>query len=258
MHIILASVLFLLAAFLPLALVGSGKLKKESNGYLMAFSGAYLFSITIVHLLPELFERTANHKITAICLLIGFFLQIIIELFLPSHDHHPKGNTTNHTPIALLIGLCLHGLLEGTALLHDHHGHDFSGHTHEGHSHDAHNSQVMLSLPLFLGVILHHIPAALALAAVLFVHFGNKLRTYVLFTYFALATPIGIWISYGLTSSALLSADYTNYFFALVAGNFLHIATSIFSGHGQKKKRLGAFMSLLLGVGLAILSEMLY
>ena len=55
-------------------------ISENNTKLLISFSGAYLFSITVLHLIPETFAGEHNHTI-GLFILIGFFLQIILEQF---------------------------------------------------------------------------------------------------------------------------------------------------------------------------------
>ena len=57
---------------------------KPSNKFVrlvLAFSGAYLLSVTILHLLPEVYTETNNYKKTGIFILLGIVIQSILESF---------------------------------------------------------------------------------------------------------------------------------------------------------------------------------
>ncbi|MFN8886323.1 MAG: ZIP zinc transporter, partial [Cyclobacteriaceae bacterium] len=70
----------------------------------LVFAGSYLFSITIIHIFPELYSQSFDPGMIGICVLIGFFLQQALE-FLSSgvehghiHVHEKTINTKNHLP----------------------------------------------------------------------------------------------------------------------------------------------------------------
>src|ERR1044071_9549548 len=84
---------------------------------LLAFSGSFLLSITLLHLWPETFEELGSKA--GLYLLAGFFIQLLIQRFthgiehghvhLEHHEHH-----ISLTPI--LLGLGLHAFMEGLPL----------------------------------------------------------------------------------------------------------------------------------------------
>src|SRR5690606_4303797 len=56
----------------------------------LSFGGAYLFSITALHLMPETFSHSENQ--IGYWVLAGFFLQLILEQFSKGVEHghiHP-------------------------------------------------------------------------------------------------------------------------------------------------------------------------
>lgn len=203
--------------------------------FLLTFAGSYLFAITILHILPELFSEHHHHQNTALFVLLGFFLQQILEYFSAGIEHghfHQKNGVSNVKKISILIALSIHSLLEGTLL---HHG------AHEHHSHESHS--------LLLGIILHKAPAAFALMITL----GNMgKKSILLLALFSLASPLGLVISENLA----LSTTNMNLLFALVGGSFLHISTTIFvessPNHHFQWNRIAVAIS---GALLAIIAE---
>jgi len=98
---------------------------------LTAFGGAYILSVTSLHLLPEVFghaEHSHEHgsfPLVGLFLLLGFFVQLILDYLSQGIEH---GHAHHHAhdgkiPWGMLVGLCLHAYLEGTPLaVHDHVG----------------------------------------------------------------------------------------------------------------------------------------
>src|SRR3954470_4770857 len=52
---------------------------------LLAFSGAYLFALTVLHLIPEIYR--SGEKTIGIFIFIGFFIQIVLEFFSEGIEH---------------------------------------------------------------------------------------------------------------------------------------------------------------------------
>ena len=166
-------IILLLAGLLPgLAVFFVPAMEQQRFKTLLAFSGAYLFSITVIHILPELFEARSIVN-TGIFVLAGFFLQMILEYFSSGIEH---GHIHNHEedrsilPYSMLISLCLHAFLEGTLL------------THPMHSEVHGDNQ-----PLLFGLALHKIPEAFALMSVLVFRLGKSALSMLLLFVFASA-----------------------------------------------------------------------
>jgi len=51
---------------------------------LLVFAGSYLFSITVTHILPELYRQNREVELIGLFVLAGFFLQQLLEYFIPS------------------------------------------------------------------------------------------------------------------------------------------------------------------------------
>ena len=115
--------------------------KGKNIQILLTFSGAYLLAVSVLHLLPELFQDNTS-KYIGLYILGGFLIQIVLEYFSQGieHGHFHKSNVI---PFSVLISLCLHALLEGVPL-----GRDL-------------NNPVQNAL--LTGIVLHKMPVAIVL-----------------------------------------------------------------------------------------------
>lgn len=217
-------VLFLtpLLSGLAIFLVPSGQTK--SFKLLLVFAGAYLFGITVVHILPELYINNSEVELIGLFVLAGFFLQQVLEYFtsgiehghIHTHDHDGEHhhNEPHPPPISafvLLGALCVHAFLEGAMLVQPVAG--------MGVQYDTH--------AILLGIALHRAPAAFALMAVLSFQLHSIKKAVPHLVFFSLAAPLGLLISSYLIDVEILSASGLTYVYALVCGNFLHISTTI-------------------------------
>ena len=90
--------------------------RKINPGFLkllLSFSGAYLFALTVLHLIPEVYQ--SGDKSIGVFIFIGFFIQIILEFFSQGIEHghiHIHKNQNAAFPYGVMIGLCLHSFLE--------------------------------------------------------------------------------------------------------------------------------------------------
>lgn len=200
----------------------------------LVFAGSFLFSVTIIHIIPELFALSKEPKLVGLWVLGGFFLQRLLEFFSKGIEHghsHQHGKLTSGTRFSILLALVIHSLMEGTLL------------THESPFHGEHESYSLL-----MGIGLHKLPAAFALMVLM-----KEIRgRWLLLSLFALASPAGFLLSNILT----LPENVLLTLFAVVCGSFLHISTTIFvetspeHSLGWKKTLVSLF-----GAGLAILAE---
>ncbi|GAB3658187.1 ZIP family metal transporter [Echinicola sediminis] len=215
--------------------------KEKSFKLILVFAGSYLFSITVLHILPELFADAGSAYFMGLYILIGFLLQQVLE-FLSSgiehgHIHHHGGG--KNTVWMLMVGLSLHALLEGTLLSQQP---SLSGHHHGTET-------------LLLGIVMHKAPAAFALVAVLMASL-RKSKVLILLTIFALASPIGMLTSSFVFSEKMLEGEIMHILFGLVAGGFLHISTTIFfESSPHHKFHLNRLLVSLLAAFLAIAAE---
>ncbi|MCF6353218.1 MAG: ZIP family metal transporter [Cyclobacteriaceae bacterium] len=221
--------------------------KKEVNySLILAFSGAYLFSITIIHLLPELFSSSPNAGLSGLYVLAGFFLQQILEYFTAGAEHghvHPTDQHHSHKSglgISLLIGLSVHALLEGSLLT-------------QAESNPAHTH----NLAVALGIGLHKLPAAFAMMTILLCYYKTKAKPILFLILFTLASPVGLFLSQYAINTQVFTQNTIDILFALVSGSFLYISTTIvFESTPGHQIKLTKLLVLLLGAGVAVLAEM--
>ena len=197
---------------------------------ILSFSGAYLFSITVLHLIPHAYiSNSTSPEIIGLYILGGFLFQLVLEQFSQGIEH---GHIHHHDhavfPLGIMISLCLHAFLEGMPLA--------AGHQSE----------------LVFGIAIHHIPAAFALGSLLInTRLSRSKITFFVFI-FAAMTPLGFVTSKGISEGDIGNiAKYFDKIMAIVIGIFLHISTTILfeSGsadhHKFNRKKL---VAVLLGV----------
>ena len=123
-------VLFLTPLLSGLLIYLVPKSKGVNYKLLLVFSGSYLFSITVIHILPELYKKSDALELIGLFVLAGFFLQHLLEYFTsgvehghihtqPHHTHtvpHHHEHERNVSALVLLAALCIHAFLEGAML----------------------------------------------------------------------------------------------------------------------------------------------
>jgi len=199
---------------------------------ILSFSGAYLFAITVLHLIPDAYSGPDSRQI-GIFILIGFLLQVFLEQFSEGveHGHIHKHHDGHVFPFGIMISLCLHAFLEGMPLAKDQHN------------------------ELIFGIALHHIPAAFALASILMQNHFKKgsILTYLII--FAAMAPLGFYVSMGLSNGTIGGVEaYFNKIMGIVIGIFLHISTTIlFESSADHKINTQKMIAVLLGIGVALI-----
>lgn len=210
----------LLAGFL-IYLVPKGR--NANYKLLLVFAGSYLFAITVSHILPELYREHEEVRFTGIFVLVGFFLQQVLEYFTSGVEHgHLHGHADHHhhhdhlhhshgvSAFFLLVALCVHAFLEGAMLAQPSAGNE------------VYNVNAVL-----LGIVLHRAPAAFALMTVLTFQLGSSRKALPFLLAFSLAAPLGLLLSSHLSATQILTRNGLIYLYALVCGNFLQISTTI-------------------------------
>ncbi len=183
---------------------------------LLAFSGSYLFALTITHILPEaLTLLPATPQRVGYWVLAGFFGQLLLEVLSQGiehgHVHAPDASEQGRVPLLLVLALVVHSLLEGSILVKGVGSGEIGKHFYA----------------LVLGVALHHVPAAVALATLLLLRLGSLRRMWPWLLVFALASPVGLVFSNYLVLERLLGSAVYAGLLGFVAGTFLHVSTTI-------------------------------
>jgi len=210
---------------------------------LNAFTGAYLLSLTVLHLLPELYrENGANgHLLVGGLILAGFFIQVALDVISMGiehgHSHHMHGG---HMPWGILVGLCLHAFVEALAL----------GHSHEGAVEPEEKSRRLL----LTSIVIHNFPVSIALLGMLVQSGLSRGRALGLLGVFAAMAPLGMFIS-----SHTVLAHYAPQLMALVIGIFMHISTTIlFEASDVHRFNYKKLAFIVIGTVLGVLSVMVH
>lgn len=244
--------LWLITLYLALPVLITGllflslKIKGKNLRFLLAFSAAYLFTISVTHLLPESYEGS-NYKTIGLCIIAGYFIQIILEYFSTGiehgHTHAHSESCHKHLPISMIVGLYLHSLLEGLPIYQS------------GIIESPTHSMLTTQESLIFGITVHNIPIAIAFVTLLIDHQTSKLKTFVLLLGFALMAPLGCFISYVLNTIGVQNYDgFLKLSFGLVIGIFLHISTAIMFETGENHRyNISKILSMVAGIILAAL-----
>lgn len=203
-------------------------LKKNKSNYiklLLPFSGAFLLSLTLFDLLPEVYEHL-DAKQTGLFIMGGILMQIILEFFSKGAEHgHVHIHIHNKAfPWALFLSLCIHSVMEG-----------FSIHQHND---------------MVYGILVHKIPIAMVITTFLLHAKCSKIQIFLFLTLFAAMTPLGTYIS----NNMAFVSDYVNIINAFVIGIFFHISTIIlFESSEGHKFNLSKLLAIILGVSIAFI-----
>ena len=198
---------------------------------LIAFSGAYLLSITALHLLPEVFTGDDRGAYFGSFVLVGFFIQVMLEYLSGGIEHgHTHTHRSAGLPVGLMIGLCLHAFLEGMPL--------GGGDAGDSHTHGLE--------PLLLGIVLHKYPVAMVFLAMLLNSGLAKAKAFGLLAVFAAMAPLGT-----LLSGVEMVGQYNRESLAIVIGIFLHVSTTILF-ESSEGHRFNAYKMIAIAAGLAL------
>jgi len=195
---------------------------KNNLKLLLAFSGSFLLSLTVMHLLPEVYKSNRNN--IGLFIMGGILFQIILEFFSKGAEHgHVHGDEKmTHIPWLLFISLCIHAFLEGFPV---------------GHHHN-----------LALGIAIHHLPIAIILTMFFINAQLDKKAIFVFMISFALMTPMGTLLSDYLP----VLNDYYNEITAVVIGILFHISsTIIFESSEGHKFNIAKVSMIIFGIVLA-------
>jgi len=218
------------------------KINQTKLRLLLALSAAYLFSISIMHLLPEAFAQQQIKQI-GLFIVLGSCLQLVIDTFSTGiehgHVHLHSNSCKTHLPYGIMVGLMLHSFLEGLPI----------------YNANAGSQSAFINYQLILGLAIHNIPISIAFISLLREHNSNHQKIFLLLLLFSIMTPLGYLASYALHTVGLSAyAYFSQIAFALVIGIFLHISTAIlFETSEHHKYNYAKVVMMALGIILAYL-----
>jgi zinc and cadmium transporter len=207
--------------------------------YLLAFSGAFLLSITLLHLIPETIEHSGHQA--GLFILAGFFLQQIVQRFTHGVEHgHAHAGDHNHHHISVLpvfVGLAVHAFSEGLPL---------------GISYTD-----TATLPsLYIAVALHKVPEAMLITSLVYASNRKRSKAWMSLIFFSLITPFAGILTSFLGSRYAGVEHFIHMCIPVIAGAFIHIATTIFFESGTKSHDMNwkKWSVTLSGIALALLT----
>lgn len=227
-------------------------LKKHEKilSYIGIFGGAFLLAVCFVHLLPEAFSlqgeihSCANHShhhehshsflSVGLFVLIGFILQLVLELLSNGAEHghlHEENNHSHKTSLLpalmILLGVSIHAFLEGFALVV--------------------NGAVNYSL--LIGVVLHNIPIAMLVVNAFMLAGVSKIKSFGYLSVFAIMGVLGSMLSVYFE----FLHDYMGYVIGFVVGILLHVSIStLFDSKESHKYNFVRFVVVIIAFALAI------
>ena len=217
-------ILPILAVLLGFFFVLAVKPKKKKNiRLLLAFSGAFLLSLTVFSLLPEVYGGDDARQI-GLFIILGILLQIFLEFFSKGAEH---GHIHLHQhqrvfPWLIFISLALHSIVEG-----------FPIHEHEN---------------LVYGIVIHKLPVAIMLSTFFLESSVKRQHVFIFLILFSLMTPLGTLLAEYVGFLKVYSRQVS----AIAVGIFLHISTIILfessEGHTFNRNKLAV---ILIGIAAA-------
>jgi zinc transporter ZupT len=196
---------------------------KKNIKLLLAFSGSFLLSLTVMHLLPELYENSSSDNI-GIYIMLGIVFQILLEFFSKGAEHgHVHGHNKLHQiPWLLFVSLCIHAFIEGFAI----------------------NQNERIAV----GIAIHHLPIAIILTTFFI---NAKLSTRgiaIVMICFALMTPLGTLAVSGLP----FLLQFQSQLVGVVVGILFHISsTIIFESSEEHTFNIAKLTMIFLGILIA-------
>ena len=202
--------------------------KKNAIKLLLSFSGAFLLGVTAFNILPGIYTSHVSIMYAGGLILLGFLLQIILEIFSHGIEHghvHTHHHHSSNYIFLLSVSLYAHSFLEGLPL---------GSHTHQ-------------SEDLLWGIVIHNVPIAFSYAFLLKSEKFSNVKIFLALFIFACITPAGMvlgnYIQYNLAWES-----FNSYALAMATGIFLHISTTIIFESGEHHQyNIRKFIAILLG-----------
>ncbi len=202
----------------------------------LSFSGAYLFSVVLLHFFPVIFSETSLPN-AGMYVLLGFLLQLLLEQLTKGlehghfhvHGHHPSFAYT------VMLGICIHSFFDGIPV--------FSG------EHNDHNHSMLSAMAL------HKIPEGYALVVLLSLLKVKPFTSFILLCVFCMVAPAG---TFAASYFERVNPQVLMILYALVGGLILHVSTTILfeSESGEHHFTLRKILAVSAGALLAFLTSL--
>ena len=207
---------------------------------LNAFTGAFLLCLTILHLLPELYNfppGEGGEKETLLLgalMLLGFFIQLALDYISMGVEHGHAHDLHGHAPYGVVGGLCIHAFVEATAL---------------GNEKTYYDPKPGSRHLLLWSIVVHNYPVSIALLGMLLQWGMRRGKALALLGLFAVMGPLGMFLSGHLP----LLAAHSRELMAIVLGIFMHISTTILFESGEAHHiHFGKLFAIILGTALGV------
>jgi zinc transporter ZupT len=206
---------------------------------LNSFTGAFLLSLTLLHLLPELYHFAPGDNgfrssplLLGVLMLAGFFIQLALDFISMGVEHGHSHPLHGHAPFGVVAGLCVHAFVEAMAL--------GNARTY----YDPSSRQLLL-----WSIVVHNYPVSIALLGML-LQWGMRRRNALgILGLFASMAPIGMFLS----AHVPVLAQHSRELMAIVIGIFMHISTTILFESGEVHRiDVGKLLAIVFGTSLGI------
>jgi zinc transporter ZupT len=181
------------------------------------FGGAFLLGVCVLNLLPEsinvIFPEDGEMEIDPrpfFAILAGFLIQQVLESLSAHAEHgHVEGHDAGAPVVGLMLGLCLHAFLEGMPLV------EMDGNVNRG---------------LLYGILIHNIPVALILVALLTAQQTKFITVLGMLVLFGVMSPLGSLFNLYVVQP---DEEQQRMIIGLVIGVLMHVSSSILFDHKQ-------------------------
>jgi zinc and cadmium transporter len=213
---------------------------------LNAFTGAFLLSLTILHLLPDLYVhnfpqgRAGEREVLLLgaLMLAGFFVQLALDFISMGVEHGHAHEMHGHAPYGVVAGLCVHAFVEATAL---------------GNAQTFYAPAASRKLLLW-SIVVHNYPVSIALLGMLLAWGMRRRNALALLGLFAAMGPAGMFLG----GHVPVLAAHSRELMAIVIGIFMHISTTILFESGEVHRiNVGKLVAIVIGTGLGVATVLL-
>ncbi len=207
-----------------------------------SFTGAFLLSLTLLHLLPELYDfpqGTPKNEglLLGVLMLVGFFIQLALDFISMGVEHGHAHHLHGHAPYGVVAGLCVHALVEGMGL--------GNAQTY----YDPASRRLLL-----WSIVVHNYPVSIALLGMLLGWGMKRGRGLAWLAVFAAMGPLGMLLSGHIS----FLAEHSRELMAIVIGIFMHISTTILFESGDAHRiHVPKLVAIIVGTALGVAAVLL-
>ena len=209
----------------------------------LGFASGVMFTISIIDLIPNslsLIIKTYNYIYTALVVLIGFFIGVLISsiIDLKVEKASKKGSKLYKLGIISMIVIVMHNIPEGIATFM------------------TTTNNLKLGITLAIAITLHNIPEGISISIPIYYSTNSKLKAFIYTLISGLSEPLGALITY-IFLFKYINETILGIIYSIIAGMMINISINELYKESINYNKKNTLIYFIIGSFIMILSHLL-